>query len=132
MQWQIRHYRSFSGRSDVSDWYLGLRPKGRAKVAVRIDYLRQQPRERWTRPHFDQLHGDGRGLGEIRIKLDRVQQRLFGMFGPERSQFTILLIAEEKNGRYSPPSAIGTSQTRKKEIDDGIATAAQWPPESSP
>lgn len=39
------------------------------------------------------------------IKLDRVQCRLIGFFGPARREFTLLLVAKEKGGKLIPRTA---------------------------
>ena len=126
--WAIRVYRSANGRNQVRDWYDDLSAENRGAVWAKIRFLKQQPRHYWRRPQFDELHGDGDGLGEIRFKLDRVQNRLIGFFGPDRTEFTIVVHATEKGKRYSPPNAIKTAQARKKEILNAKSAAELWFP----
>jgi hypothetical protein len=126
--WAIRVYRSASGRSHVKDWYDGLPESTRGTVWAKIRFLKQQPRHYWKRPQFDELHGDGNGLGEIRFKLDNVQNILIGYFGPERMEFTIVAHAIEKGTRYRPPNAIKTAQARKRENINAESTTELWFP----
>lgn len=128
MAYRIRAYRSASGRSDVLDWYTELSDKPRGQVRTKIDFLRAQQRSEWKEPHFKYLSGDGSGLGEIRFTLSKVQWRPFGFFGPDNNIFTVLIVAQEKEGKYKPPNAIKSAQRRKKEIIDGNAYSEDWIP----
>jgi len=63
------------------------------------------------------LHGYDR-LCEIIIKFSKIQYRLFGCFGPERKQFTILIGVTKKNGNYTPKGAFEIAEKRRGLITD--------------
>ena len=126
MTWVLRTYRSSAGTDEVDGWYRGLSSKLRAKVRVRLGYLRQQPRSQWIRPYFALLSGDCARLGEIRFKLDRSQLRLLGYFGPERLEFTILLVATERDGRFNPRDACITCQRRRQAVQTNQERSGEW------
>lgn len=116
MRWTFRTYRTSSGEDEIDVWYQSLRSKNKAKMLVRLQYLGDQPRDGWKRPYFDSLSGECSGLGEIRLKIDRTQFRLIGAFGPEREEFTILLVAVEKDSKFEPRDTCEIAQRRKKEV----------------
>lgn len=124
--WTFRVFRSANGRSDVLDWFEALQDDDQAIVIVRLEYLRQQPRPGWRRPHFDMLKGECAGLGEIRLKLGKVQLRPIGFFGPNRMEFTVLIVAEEKDRKFNPRTACKTAQRRKAEIEKDPGQADEW------
>jgi Phage derived protein Gp49-like (DUF891) len=102
MPWVFRTYRRANGRDDVREWHAQLSPTDRAKVLTILQYLRDQPRDKWMRPDFDQLRGKSAGLGEIRCKLSGVQHRLIGCFGPGRMNFTLLVVVIKKGRTFEP------------------------------
>ncbi|WP_193370076.1 type II toxin-antitoxin system RelE/ParE family toxin [Pelagibius marinus] len=126
--WTFRTYASRSGRCEVEEWYDSLTPKAQAKVLVRLEYLAQQPRSGWQRPHFAPLHGECSGLYEVRCKVEKVEVRLIGNFGPNRQDFTLLLVAEERGGKFRPPSSCSTAQDRWKELKIEPERAHEWKP----
>ena len=103
--WIVKHYVAANGGSPFKDWYDSLDKDVQAVFDARLDYLKQQPRNGWSMPHFRLLHGPCVGLGEIRFKVKRVQYRPLGFFGPEANQFTLLVGAIEKGGKIQPASA---------------------------
>jgi hypothetical protein len=75
----------------------------------RLRVLGHLPFQEWREPQFKRLHGECKGLGEIRFPGDNVEQRPLGFVsGPW--EFTLLFWAIEKNGRFVPASACGTAQ----------------------
>jgi hypothetical protein len=108
---------SFDDCPHVIDAWYGLRARDedvRAELDVLMMYLRQQPREGWTRPRYDILRGAD-GIGEIRFRSNRIEQRWFGYFGPGRNEFTFLLSATKTN-RYEPRNAIVIARERRKVV----------------
>jgi hypothetical protein len=77
-------------------------------------------------PFFRMLHGECHGFGEVRIKLERVQWRPIGFFGPARLEFTILLIASEKGGKLRPKETCAIGQTRMAEVTQTPDIAHEW------
>ena len=80
------------------DRFVGeLGPEAENELSAVLDILRVLERRYWTRPTFDLLHGKKyRGMGEIRFDGDNKTYRIFGFFGPNRLQFTLLLGTEKK------------------------------------
>src|ERR1700729_12628 len=101
-------------------WYRGLDDAVQGKHDTVLDYLEPRGAHEWREPHTKKLNDD---IIEIRIR-SNVQHRLFGFFGPERGQFTILLSCTHKQNVYDPPDAKKTAVKRKKDIEDGISNAA--------
>ena len=125
-RWIFRTYRLARGTDEVDEWYSTLRPRHRAKVLTGLEYLRDQPIQDWVRPRVGSLHGECKGLREIRFKLDKVPWRLIGFHGPERNEFTIVIVAMEKDGRFEPHDTCKMAQHRKLEIINNLGNADEW------
>ena len=80
----------------------------------------------WREPLFRRLRGDLAGLGEMRFKCDRVQQRPLGFVsGPY--EFTMLFWATEKGDKLVPKSAGSIALRRMSEAKaDKEITSAIW------
>lgn len=75
----------------MDQWQQGLEVESFNRFAATLEHLEVLPRAFWRRPQFDVLHGNQyRGMGEVRFKGDRKVYRVFGWFGPQRMQFTLL------------------------------------------
>jgi hypothetical protein len=107
------------GGDVVSSWY--AEHERWPKITVRLDllmtHLLQQPRDNWIRPHYDTLRD---GVGEIRFKVNRIQHRPIGFFGPERNDFTFLLFAT-KSAEFYPRNAIDVAVALKTRVENGTA-----------
>lgn len=103
MAWTARCYRDDQGRDVIDAWYQQQPEPLQAKFDARIRHLLQQPRDKWTRPHFDGLRGNCRGLGEIRFEFKNVQYRPLGFFSDQ--DFVLLLVATKKGGTFDPRNA---------------------------
>jgi len=68
---------------------------------------------------FRWLHGEGVGIGEIRFEADGVQHRPLGFQSPG-NVFSIVLCAEERNGKLVPRDAIASAQVRKTEVENDM------------
>jgi hypothetical protein len=89
--WRFLAFQYFPESRPLDDWYEGLELESFNKFSAVLEHLEVLPRNYWRRPHFDVLHGDQyHGMGEIRFKGDHKVYRVFGWFGPERLQFTLL------------------------------------------
>jgi hypothetical protein len=68
----------------------------------------------WREPVFKWLE---QGIGEVRFKADRVQQRPLGFQGPDgRDVFTIVFPATERGDKFVPKDAIARAVARKLEV----------------
>lgn len=99
--------------ADVERWISGQSPKARAKIDARIRYL--EVTNEWKPPYVVKLTGYT-NLYEIRVIHTNKQYRLIGCYGPRKSEFTILVGAIEKEGKYNPPSVFDTAERRSKLI----------------
>lgn len=104
-------------QDEVKAWYDRQSKEWRGRFADRLLALRGLPFDEWRPELFRWLRRDGQGLGEIRFKANRVQQRPLGFRGPEPDVFTIVLpSAQEKNERFVPANAIAEAQRIKADI----------------
>jgi hypothetical protein len=125
--WSLRTYLTISGRDPVREWYEGLRPTNRAIVRTDLRYLRDQPPAKWERPWYGTLSKKGcSGLGEVRLKLDKVEWRIIGFFGPGRQEFTMVAIAREKDRKFIPIDTCQIAQARKAEILNRGSKSLEW------
>lgn len=116
--WEFYEYVSTAGHGVITEWYETLSIKARAKFKARLAHLENLPRLEWRRPPFDLLT-EQEGMGEIRFKADNKEHRVFGCFGPQAMQFTMLIGCIEKgNGKaaYKPTGAMETARRRSHEI----------------
>lgn len=98
------------------------------KFFSRLSILRRLDQSEWRRPSFDNLHGNGKGIGEIRFEAGGLQHRPLGFHIPEKHEFVIVVWATKKGSRWDPRNAIELAQARKQEIleDDSNACDLDW------
>lgn len=117
MEWRLLTYRRVSGRDEVGDWIRSWKKKNFAKVLAMLDDMQRLTKESWPPSYFSLLKGDHwAGLGEVRLKLDRVNYRIISFFGPEKGEFTMLLVAVEKDWKLTPKDAHDIAKRRRDEI----------------
>lgn len=116
MAWILRTYVKPSGEDVLRTWYDSGTAKVRAKFLSRMKFLKASPRHQWVRPHFDLLHEECKGLGEVRFKADRTEHRPLGFFSPGET-FTFVFFAVEKDDSLVPKTACSVGQTRKAEVN---------------
>lgn len=97
------------------DWYNRQTDAVQGAVDVALEYLSQRPRDEWRRPEFDLLSGKMKGIGEIRLKVDK-QYRILGFFGPRQSEFTLLIGSSKKGKNYDPHETLETALYRMSEV----------------
>jgi hypothetical protein len=113
--WVFRHYVDLNGFSDVrSTWERGDKQL-KAKFLSRLRILAQLTQDEWHDTYHKALSGSCDGLSELRFKANGVQQRPLGFHSGYR-EFTILVWATEKGGRFVPRSACATALGRKAEV----------------
>lgn len=112
---RIRGYKSDRNERVINDWYKQQDQAVKAKFDVRIKYLAERKRNEWEMPYFRLLHGPCHGLGEIRLKANKVHWRSVGFFsGPD--EFTILIFVQEKGGRFQPKETCEIANRRKDQV----------------
>jgi hypothetical protein len=94
-------------------------------MIVAIEFLEQRPRDEWRRPEFDLLSGKHRAIGEIRFKVDK-QYRILGCFGPNQSEFTMLVGSSKKGKNYDPRSALDTALERMDQVLKNGRECSVW------
>lgn len=113
--WTFRCYLDANGVDVVDAWSNGQEPSLQAKVDQRLRHLRQQPRDKWSRPHFDTLHGSCAGLGELRLEHKGVQWRLLG-FASAEMEYTWLFVAREVGDKFVPKDTCSLAKKRRSEV----------------
>lgn len=98
----------------------------RAEFRAVLNALRDQPMEGWCRPDFDRLSGQYSELGKLRFKVSNVQHRPLGFFGPQQNEFTLLIWATERDGKFNPAGIQDTALERIKRIGDGRAKVYEF------
>lgn len=66
------------------------------------------------------------GLSEIRWKEEGVQWRVFGFFGLNKMEYTMLIGCVEKHPNYDPSDALDTAVKRKKSVERGERTTCKY------
>jgi len=123
----IKLLKTRPGKNDVEKWYDALPTKERMSFRTnRLDYLADQPLEKWAMPSYETLVGGPcDGLGQIRAKIAGSQIRLIGFRGPNDDEFTILLFAK-KTTRVLPKRVCETAQKRKRRVIARPELAHEW------
>ena len=116
--WNFRFYVSASGRKVVQDWYDDQVDDVQARFDTVLEYLAQRKHSEWGRPEFSPLTGKHSGLGELRFDFGKLEYRPIGCFGPNRSDFTILIGSTKKGKIYDPRSALDTALERREYVGE--------------
>jgi hypothetical protein len=124
-RWLIRCYGN-ERRNLFDEEYSRHDAKVRAEFRATLNGLRDQPRAGWSRPDFDMLSKQYRELGKLRFKAGNAQHRPLGFFGPGVSEFTLLIWATERDGKYHPPGVRYTALERMNRIKDGKAQVYEF------
>ncbi len=125
--WKILTFVHDSAKCDVQDQYDSATAELRASFEVAVSYLASLPKQEWRRPKAAKLTDNRRfrEFYEIRFKADSVQQRPIGYFGPNSTDFTILIWAIEKGNSLIPATWHKTAMSRMAEIKAGVASARE-------
>lgn len=124
--WTFRSFVSGADRGVVQEWYEKQEPTVRAEFDMTLEYLRSLPQAQWIRPYVGILRKECSGLVEIRFKVNKVQHRPLGCYGPLRFEFTILLFATERDRKFEPPNACATALGRKTLVLRDRRYSREW------
>jgi hypothetical protein len=113
--WRFNCYVSARGVNEIRSWYDDGTPRMRATFVSRLQLLSQFQSHEWKLPYFRWLHGEGAGLGEVRINTDKVQHRPIGF--RSSNIFTLLCCPVEKGGKL-PKSAFSIAKQRQIEVEN--------------
>ena len=116
MAWQFYDFVDERGANVIQTRLGGLpgsrKPRAKAALTQRLNLLAALPHlndEQYTKV----LSGPCDGLIEIRFRRDGVQYRPLAFYGPERSAITLLILVEERNGRFVPRDACAIALKRR-------------------
>lgn len=125
--WKINCYVAPSGKNEVQARYSSGTDDLKAGLEVELDYLRVRERSEWRRPHAAKMSKclEFRDFFEIRFFSERLQQRPIGYFGPKNNEFTLLLWAVEKGGKFLPENWCSKANDRRNQIINGDAKVAE-------
>lgn len=124
--WSFRCYKSRDGTDQIREAYGRKQRQAQTKFASRLRILSLLPYEEWHADLYKELHGDARGVAEVRFKADGVQQRVLGYRSGE-FEFALLFWATEKSKKFVPLSAPATALERKAEVEKSKdRTDALW------
>jgi hypothetical protein len=113
---KIYDYIDGSGQNLISTWIDGIGVKPRAKFNQILYNLQEKPANEWHKsPAVKKLKHQA-DLWEIIAVSDKVQWRLFGVFGPGEGTFTLLAGASKKGNKLNPANTLNTAQQRKVDV----------------
>jgi Phage derived protein Gp49-like (DUF891) len=103
--WTFMGFHSPEAGRIVQTWFNGLPSEAKAEITDILQGLQVVTARRWRMPEFNPLKGAG-GISEIRpdnVRSDRGCEtyRIYGFFGPEQRQYTLLhgTLKTERNDR---------------------------------
>jgi hypothetical protein len=124
--WSFRYYAHGDRKTGIRHCHDEGSKKLQGTFRSRLTTLAGLDWDEWREPYIKALSGSARGLHELRFKADGVQQRPLGFVSGIR-EFTFLLWATEKGGRFVPLSAPETALRIKDEVrGDRSLTNAVW------
>src|SRR4051812_26794995 len=98
----LKCFASVRGKNQILEWYEDQTPAVRAAFREFVEAMAQQPFERWGPPMTATLHGKWSALHKFKIRVERMQLRPLGFFGPGRNEYTILYPAREQDRDWVP------------------------------
>lgn len=114
--WSVRSYVTERNVDVIRQAHDERSKKVQAKFLSRMKTIAQMSRTEWPTELIKPLSGPGSGLLEIRFFAERVEQRPICFVSGDR-ELTLLMWAEEKGGRFVPPTALETAQKRKQDAE---------------
>ena len=116
-RWRFFDFLNQGGNNEIRKWLHEQGPTVRARVNALIQNLEKLDRV-FVRPDKVGLLRKppcgGEQLIELILKVDNVQYRPIGWYGPERRNVTLLLGATESGGELVPKNACSTAIARKQ------------------
>jgi hypothetical protein len=109
--WKFRYYARDTGGDELRNEFDRASVQFRARLRSKLFTLSQLELKEWRDPLFKVLT-DQDGISEIRFTADKVEQRPLG-FLSGNYEYTFLLWAKEKNGRFIPRTACEIAGERR-------------------
>ena len=121
MPWTFWDCLSESKRNVIREWIAdqpqGTRQRLKAALNVRLLELEQVEGPFDRSRGVGQLHGPCKGLHELILKVDKIQFRVIGCYGPApRGEFTLLAGVAEKDRQFTDSSVCRTAHDRRERI----------------
>jgi hypothetical protein len=110
--WRLFCYDNRKGVNLWQEWYDRVSDEVKAKHDAKWEFLEVSPATEWQYPHTKAF----KGFVEVRLG-GGVAWRVFGFFGLQQGEFTVVLIGNHKGNQYDPRDALKTAGKRKKEIE---------------
>lgn len=121
MAWTFFEYVGSNDRGVVRDWFKRLPHGTSQQVEAAVDALVEELQQ-LTCDVFDRSHNVGQlrhscsDYFELRVKVQKVQYRPIGFYGPARREFTLLGITTEKGGVLVDDQDCSRIKERRKSI----------------
>ena len=116
-RWRFFDFLSQSGKNEIRQWLREQEPVVRTKVNALIRNLEKLDRAFKREDKVGLLNKppcEGEHLIELRVKVNNVQYRPIGWYGPDTRQVTLLLGATEKGDELVPKRACSIAIKRKQ------------------
>jgi hypothetical protein len=106
----------------IQNWYDDQTPPVKAEFDSLLQGIRRRPNHEWSAMrNATALSGKNKqGLIELRFKVERVQYRPIGIFGPERSIFTIVIVAGKSD--FEAKCKLAIERKKLIELNPGMHT----------
>lgn len=115
----IRCYVSPVGKNKIADWYNDLTVQEQTDAD---EFLKDMRRiSDWKMPHYRPRLTNLKGIGELRWKSGRKEQRLLGFFMD--GAWIAVIGCTHKQQIYQPANALETARKHREEIKSGKAAA---------
>jgi hypothetical protein len=132
-RWKWKSWRKDAkSKTLVIEWLEAANIYVKTAFKARVKHLDGQPPANWRRPFVSTLEGGKKergngckGLVEIRFEVKNVQYRPLGYYSGEH-EFTIVFFAEERDGKFDPPTACEIAKTRIAEIKKDPKKVHEW------
>lgn len=110
--WYFKKYIEEDGTDEINDWLYDIPKKHRAKIKKIITHLTIQTDMRG--PYFSawKYH---EYLYRVKVKYQKSLYRIFGYFGPNEREFTLLFPAQKIGGKLQPKNVVELAE-RKYEL----------------
>jgi hypothetical protein len=122
-QWRLYQYVSANGRRAIADWRKAL-PVGAPRAYLDTFLRDMAKKDEWDPPDFEPLHGEQRGLTELRWKCGKLPHRIIGYVLAEHCY--LMLIGCTHRESYDPQNALETALLRRKQIQNNEASYDEY------
>lgn len=111
--WNFGKYIEEDGTDEINDWLYNIPKKHRAKIKKIVTHLKIQKDMRG--PYFSQWKYH-EYLYRLKFKFQKDLYRIFGYFGPNEKEFTLLFPAQKIAGRLQPRNAVKVAEEKYRLI----------------